>query len=462
MKHLSVLKNKNIFLFIVLVIMLVATYLFEENRNQKKLLAQDNESKVIDFEKNGNLVKVKGIKLDIELSGKDYVAIPHRLLISDKKIGELFQVFSNLRVIKEIPSTDWNKANLSQFIPDLSLKMEFVFDTNPITLTLGQKQNFDRSFYMLLKDNVKEKLLLVKDTSVDPNAYQTDEEYQKSDFLYKRLQMLFYLTNVFFYETKVLKELNYAENELNFKRIDISTFRNKKFSLNFENSETLPPPPKSVKYHDENWISFLRMLYGLEAKTLYFPYEKKLLSEVLSFFEVEDKAGRKYTLEVYKKYGSLNGYFLKTSLDNRLFELRMEDAKYFFVNVQDFWERRVLIDEKNYDLELHFISSQKHLALKVFDESLFKVESKVSVKNSSVKEVVDLLKMPSDHLSGGVYFPSKFDGLELMRIKIKGSEFRVFFEENDLILADFINKVAYHYYVGEKIPLATKYEDYLN
>ncbi len=454
------LKNKNLILLVVLVLMLIATYFFEEQRNKNKSQSQDQEAKVVDFEKNGNLKKIEGIKINIELSGKDYVALPHRLLISDKKIGEFFQVFSNLRIIKTIPSTEWSEATLNQFIPDQSLKVKFSFDQYVTEVTLGQKQSFDRSFYMFLNDNNGKRLVLVKDISLDPNAYQTDEEYQRSDFMYKRLQMIFYLTNVFFYETRVLKDLNYLESEVHFKKMSISTFRNKKFSLNFEKSETNPLPPKTVKYHDENWVSFIRNFYRIEGKTIYFPYEKKLLNEVLSYFEIEDKEGRSYTIEVYKKYGSLSGYFLKTSLDNRLFELRMEDAKYFFVNVQDFWERRILVDEKKIQLNLIFENS-KQLNLNVLDDSLFKVESENSVQNAKVKEVIDLMKIPCDHVSGNEYFPSKFGGKELMKIKVNGREYRVIFEENDLILADFINKVAYHHYVGEKIPFSTKYEEYL-
>src|ERR1035437_9373760 len=70
--------------------------------------------------------------------------------------------------------------------------------------------------------------------------FTNESEYKKSDAKYKRLEVMFLLTNVYFYETKVFNHQNYDDQKINFKTISISTFRNKKFQIDFEKTVTVP------------------------------------------------------------------------------------------------------------------------------------------------------------------------------------------------------------------------------
>jgi hypothetical protein len=461
----KLLKHKNLVLFLVLVLALTGTYIFEERSNRTSEVEHAKKTQLLDTTKLGDIQAIEGIKLNFEKRGDLFFAKDSNLQLSQTRLDEFFQILAGLKVKTFLNQAEVAKVGKSFYIPDPTMKMSFRFEKGELTFTLGKKLDFDQSFYMeVTKDGVSQ-VVIVNDESPDPSIYQSDEEYRKSDAKYKRLEVVFLLTNKYFYDTRVFREFNYTDERINFKHISIATFRNKKYAVDFEKSVTIPAPPKGINYYEDNWVSFLEFLTKLEGKNLYYPAEPKLLTEILSEFEVVDREGRKYTLDVYKKYGEESGYFLKTTLDNIVYQLKPEDAQYFFVNVQDFWQKRIMPKEKEFNFKVSFLDNKTE-TVKISDKDLFKVmptDSKFTegaIRALEFKRLIEFFKTEGNHVTELTESPSEILKKNIMRVQFDNRNLSVILEENEAIIVDFDLKIMIHYYVGPKLPFSIKHDDY--
>jgi hypothetical protein len=460
-------KHKNISLFAVLIVAVAITYFFEERASRNEEAVLEKKLTLLDTKELGDILAIQGIKLSFEKRGDDYYDKESNLKLSRARLDEFFTILSGLKIKSFLDQKEVERVGIQNYIPDPSMQMSFKFEKGEITFILGKKLEYDQSFYMQIIRDQKSQVVIANDESPDPGVYQNDEQYKKSDAKYQRLQMVFLLTNKYFHDTKVLKDLGYEQDKINFKEITISTFRNKKYTINFKDSVTNPPVPKGLKYLEENWISFHRVLTNLEAKGLIYPGEEALLKEPLSRFEVTDREDRKYTLDVYQKYGEENGYFLKSSLDKAIYQLKQEEARYFFVNVQDFWEKKITPSANEYDLTVTFFDGKK-LTVFISDKDLFKVTSKTpgvgdnKLKSVYFKQLVDYIKIEGDHVSELTEKPSDILKHNILGLSFENKNLNVILEDNDAITIDPSMKVKIHHYIGEKLPFSIKYEDYVS
>lgn len=459
----KLLKNKNVLLFLVLILLLVGTYIFEERGTINKKFETDRASQLLDTQKMGDLVSIKANTINLVKRGEFFYDPANNIVVSDLRLDEYFTILSSLRTIKSIPQEEIQKAGLNQFIPENAPSIEFGFDKGFLKFTLGAKVQFDQSFYMQVTKENREEVYLVQDISADPGAYQSEEDYRTSDVKYKRVLYLFYLTNKYFYDTQIFRGLDYKEDKINFDEMAISTFRNKKFLLDFKKTQTLPIPPKSVGYFEDNWISFHQFLTNLEGKEIIYPFEKKQLDEVVSHFEIKDRTGKKIDLLLYKTYQKKPGYYLTTSLSDYLYEIDGKVAQHFFVNIQDFWNKKFWPSEKNYSLKLDFYNG-KSLSVNVEDGALFKVSdslaSQVKYKQLAFKKLVDYLKTGGDFVEEMSIKQSDLLKNRVMSVVFNKKVFDVILEDNGVIILDQTNQVLYHFYSGMTLPFGIKLEDY--
>ena len=465
-QFLNLIKNhKNKVLLLLLILALLATYFFEERANIFKKEALDRQASLIFNDDLGELRGIKGLMINIEKRGVEYHDRDNNLKLSSARLDEFFQILAGLKTLAILSQEDVKKVGLNYYIPDPEMVMTFNFDKGDVSFVLGKKLEYDQTFYMQVLSGGKSNVVLVKDDSPDPNIYENDEQYKKSDAKFKRLQMIYYLTNKYFYDGRVFRNLDYSKEKINFDTITISTFRNKKYSINFKDSTTSPPAPASTGYFDDNWVSFHQTLTGLEAKSVTYPANFSLLDELLSYFEIVDRSGRKFNLELYKKYGEESGYFLKSSLDNLLYSIKPEDAQYFFANVQDFWNKKISPTQKNYLLKLVFFN-QKEQVVDVVDGDLFKVTlAKNSVEVDSISELqfkrlIDFIKSEGNHITDLIESPSNIVRKTILQLHFENRVLNVILEDNEVILVDLKNKLKIHHYVGKTIPFSIKYEDY--
>ena len=455
-------KNKNLFLFLFLIIAIGITYWFEERGNENALKFEKKRTEVLNSENLGELKGVKGLKIDFEKQGENYFSRDNKINLSKARLDEFYKILGSLKVKTFLKDEDVAKVGREFYIPDNGLTLTFQFEKGDVSFTLGKKLSFDQTFYMEVTQEGKKKIVIVSDESPDPGAYKTNEEYQRSEAKYKRLSMVFMLTNVYFYDTRVFKDLYPDPKNINFDEITISTFRNKKYTLNFKATLTNPPAPKGIAYFEENWLSFHSSLTNLQGRTVISPYESSALSEVLSQFEIKDRSGRNIVLTLYKIFGDQNGYFLTSSLDKYLYVLKPEEARFLFVNVQDFWKKTFSPTSKEYPLSLTFFD-QKTENVRVIDKEIFKIESinaGLSTRALEFKKLVDFLKTGGDRISELTEKPSEILKKNIMRLNFDNRALSVILEENEVILVDLDLKIKIHYYVGATIPFSIKRSDY--
>ena len=455
-------KHKNSFLFLVLILSISITYWFEERGTGIALKEEAQRTEVLNSEKLGELKGLRGIKIDIEKKDENYFARNNKIQLSNDRLDEFFKILAGLKVKTFLSDEDVAKVGRGHYIPDDSMKLNFQFEKGEIEFTLGKKLDFDQRFYMEISQNNKKKIVIVNDESPDPGTYQSDKEYQVSDIKYKRLTMVFLLTNVYFYDTRVFKDLYPDEKNINFEHITISTFRNKKFTLNFKDTTTLPLAPKGIAYFEENWLSFHKSITHLMGRTVISPYDPLVLSELLSQFEITDRKGLNINLTVYKKFGEQNGYFLTSNQDKLLYVLKPEDARLFFVNVQDFWKKNLHSFGTDFQLAMTFFDNKME-SVKIVDKELFKVvpvKSNVKVRPMEFKKLIDFLKTEGDHVSELTEKPSEILKKNILRLSFDNKVMSVILEDNDVILVNHELKIKIHHYVGATIPFSIKRSDY--
>jgi hypothetical protein len=458
-------KNKNKWLFLLLAIAISLTYWFEERGNSNAIKLEQVRSQILNSENLGELVGVKGLKIDFIKRGEMYFSRDKEIQLSKDRLDEFFKILSGVKVKSFLSEADVLKVGRAFYIPDDALKMTFQFEKGEITFSLGKKLEFDQTFYMEITQNGQKRIVVANDDSPDPGAYKSDKEYRVSGAKYNRLSMIFMLTNLYFYDSRVFRDLYTDEKSINFEEITISTFRNKKYSINFKSTTTNPAPPKGIAYFEENWLTFHSALTKLQGRTVITPYEPSVLSEILSQFEIKDRNNRHIMLTLYKVFGEQKGYFLTSSLDKLLYVLKPEDAQFFFVNVQDFWKKNISPEGREYTLGLTFFN---HLLdqVKITDKELFKVESinastsKTTLKTLEFKKLIDFLKMTGDNVTVMTESPSEILRKNILRLNFENKVLSVILEDNDAILVDMDLKIKIHHYVGATLPFSIKRADY--
>lgn len=454
--------NKNIILFIILLGALGVTYWFEERGNIQSQKEESSKVEILNADKLGELQGVRGIKIDFLKQGELYYSRDKHIPLAKNRIDEFFKILAGVKVKTFLKNEDVQKVGRSFYIPDDALSLSFQFEKGEMSFTLGKKLSFDQTFYMEVIKEGRKQIVIAEDESPDPGVYQNDKDYQRSEAKFKRLQIIFMLTNVYFYDTRLFKDLYPDDKSIHFDEMTISTFRNKKYVLSFKETKTIPPLPSGLDYFEENWLSFHQALSRLEGRTVIAPFEESALSEILSHFDIIDRSGRRISLSLYKKFGDQNGYFLTSSLEKVLFVLKPEDARYFFVNVQDFWHKSLGPKGKDYQLGISFYDNKKE-EVSVSDKELFKVTSQIkgiTPRALEFKKLIDFLKMEGDHVSELNEKPSEILKKSIIRVNFENRSLSVILEENDAILVDIDHKIKIHHYVGATLPFSIKRTDY--
>lgn len=451
------MKKSNLILLAVLILGLTATYFFHEKRNSEEALIEDSSSRLLDFSTLGDIKRFTTQKADIVKEGEKYFLRDSRYAVNGRRLEEVFTILSNIKTQSIIPLSEIQNLGRSAYIPDDQMRIGFYFESETIFFTLGKKLDFDQTFYLeveRLKNNRSDKVLVIaKDSSLDEGVYQSEEEMKKSDAKYRRLQAIFFLGESFYRDLRIFKD-RYSSESIDIREISFATFRNKKFTVSFEKTKTFPEAPTGVKYFADNWISFYRTVLALNARGIMTTFKPELLKEPLSVVEILDRDNKKEEFTLYRKYGSLSGYFLVSTLEKSLFELDQDQARYFLLNIQDFWEKKVALPGKVFDLELSQDNAQQ-LKVKIRDLELFRAEplSKLDPDNVNLKKLIDFLKTESNHISKVEKSDRELIQKVRFRMKIDNVLYKVIYEDSDLIFLDTQRNIMYHYYVGNEAPI---------
>ena len=94
----KIMKHKNIVLFIVLVLALLGTYIFEERSNIKKEFLLAKKTALLDMDKLGEITAIQGVKLNFEKRGECFHDKNNNLRLSKARLDEFFTILGSQKV----------------------------------------------------------------------------------------------------------------------------------------------------------------------------------------------------------------------------------------------------------------------------------------------------------------------------------------------------------------------------
>ncbi len=457
------MKKLNLVLFLVLALGLTITYFVHEKFSTENKVKLEQQSQLLNFESVGDIKRFTSTQADILKEGDQYYTSEARYPVNKNKIEEVFLILANLKVKSLIDQNEIEKIGYQNFFPKEILRLGFYFEKESVFLTLGNKIEFDQSFYIEIErvknGQSQKEILIAYDSSPDQGIYTSEEEMKRSDAKYRRLKAIFYLGDSFYNDLKIFKE-QFSHDKIDIKSISFATFRNKKFFVDFEKMETGPKIYPGLNYFSDNWIAFYRQFINLSAKSVLHQFKKENLKEPLSIIDIVTKENKKIEVLLYKKYGSLSGYFVMTSTESGLLELDQDTARYLLLNIQDFWDKKISLPLNKYRLE--FQNSKKSISFEVTDKDLFTAKSSQGNANvEEIKKFIDFIKTQANHVSVVEKSDQELVSKYKMKFKIDSKAYKLIYEDSVLIFLDEMKNIMYHYYVGSELPIETELSKFL-
>ena len=454
--------KKNLFFMGVLSALLIFTYFFEELGQSKKKLLEESENRLFDAHKLGTMLKFSTMNQnEIIYLNNNFYTKKLNYPVSPEEIKYFFDVLSRIKIKRYLSKQEVSEKNIDLFIPDLNRKVIFEFEKGKVEFILGKKMQTDPSFYILVKTEVDELVVVAYDDSPLEGIYVEENVHQNSE-KYNRLVRAFSMTEENFVDRKILKYLDWETLSKNLTEIKIENLRNIPFSIYSPKQTTNPEVLKGLRFNEEYYLVFLGALMNMQAQNIWLPengieYKDQIAHMVLTL-------DKKIDLKLFRKYGSQTGFFVKTNLEETIYEIDQNIVRLFFSNVQDFWDKRVIPESfvkenKQFDFSLIF---NREYAFKIDNASKFNVLSKNpenKPKNSGFKELLDFLQREADFVKKRVENNNK--GV-LFSFTFYSSTFHVIFKEGDLIIQDTKNDLEFHYHLGDLSRFRHVKSDFLN
>ena len=136
------------------------------------------------------------------------------------------------------------------------------------------------------------------------------------------------------------------------------------------------------------------------------------------------------------------------------------------MNIQDFWQKKIVPNEKKFQLSLTFFNG-KSLEVQIEDQELFKVNSTTptrfkdqDLRPLEFKRLLEMLKTEGNHVSEMTEKPTEILKKNILRVQFENKSLNVILEDNEVIFVDLDKKLKIHHYVGAKIPFSVNFADY--
>ncbi|MBT6325797.1 MAG: hypothetical protein HOJ35_07495, partial [Bdellovibrionales bacterium] len=349
---------------------------------------------------------------------------------------------------------------LEFYFPEGSRTVEFINGNNINRVTIGNKLRYDRYFYLRYKQNNLEKIYLAY---VDQPLLQmsSNNEYRLREKQFNNLLEILKVNEAFYYSRLLFNGVNAQVNQ-----VKIRNFRSKDLLIDLMKLKTIPEIFNDLNYDQNKISSFKQGLLSLEAEEVFLIENLSVLGNKISEIRVtfQDKVK---TISLYRKFNELSGYFAVFDNENILYELEGENAKIFFVNVQDFWVKSIwktLNNDKSTDsisFSFNFFNESTSL-LKAQLNDEFKIENLTNYdlvpSNISFYQLFDLLKVSADYVSP----LDKVDIFDeyIFKINIFNIDLYLVMQKGEFIFIIEQLKLKFHYYSSNIPKIALELSDY--
>lgn len=423
--------KKNLALFGVFVVLLILTYVFQEKRAEKEYYEAQVKDRLITFE-------ITHLKLpSVEAVKKEGQWWTGGKLLSHNTFKQIEKKLSEIKKIKTV------EGDFKAFFPH-----PFSFEINHTPWTIGDMALDKQGFYIAQDKNIY--LAVIEGESTHMTQDESEIESIKVNELVSSLSKP--LKDLF--ETQLFR---FYPN-LPMDRIVLSVEGSLPYELNFEKNETVPPPIEGVKVLKDLRGKFFSLLTQINLKEEV-PYSEKLKFKKLGDLKFLNKA-KSVTWELWLKSASSADAYVVDSERKRAYWMIGGTLKLFFVQNQDYWDKKVIPSENFISftrLNTSFIQGPKKATVTILNREPLAFEAPgFKVDQSKMEQLVQFIFNlgPKDQ-ADRVSLLSKSEKQQLLseehlRLEVLEQELILWRKSQELIVANLTRGFKAHFHLTDE------------
>ncbi|MBL7663941.1 MAG: hypothetical protein JNM93_02320 [Bacteriovoracaceae bacterium] len=429
---------KNSVLLVLLIALLGLAYVLEEYIPKRNLLEEKTQHSMIKLNR-FERIDLKNVTI---IKENNNLRIMNTIFpISNEKMAKLVEALSNIRIIKKIENNVDDEAFIKEIFNADSLSFTVTSDNVSTVYTIGSEPSLTGHFYVSRQVGYQAEFFLCRDDSLYDGVYQSQEDVELKRFY--RLYQLLSSQLLDFVEPLIFPSAYFSKVKV----AEIKNNRNRFYQVNFHNKSTIPEILQSMNYNERYFLHFLQEFQQMKLKNIY--ENKNALDEMLA----EVTFDRNLDVRLYKKYSGKEGYFISFSDSLFVFEIGEYQAKLFFSNVQDFWDKKLTflskIDNlKNFEFFITFFESSeekkylvrivddKNLNLEVIDHSELRPVREKFVQLIKILFSIDNFFMAERVEPYTHQFYEENKKFREIRLGVQGRNIDLYFAGHEIILAN--------------------------
>jgi hypothetical protein len=435
--------KKNLLLSLILSLLITFAYFSEEVLKGERKELQKSTSRLINTSfpiteiktKQYHFVKSNGIWKEPTVAW----GIDQEVL---NEVVNIFQQIGKFSTIKKTGNGEYFSENTTQF--------DLLVNGNWKRYVLGNVSKITGSFYVKDLDQ-EETVNICTDDSLLQVIHKTPVDLNLKKYL--RLKNIINSKVNKFFDHNIFTGLNINLDKL--KTVTIDNKTNRWFNLDIQEKVTNPTAPINIRYRN----FFNRMIESIEKIKIIkiIGQGQNVLTNPRGTIKFDGE--KESSLKLYSGLNGKYGQYLKVKGRNDIIEMKLEDSSLFFLNIQDFWIKKIKYEVdfkslKNFDFQMS-TNGNRYYQFRVNDLETFKVttlDKKVSfISNTHINFLFNLLLNLADfkeahHIE--VIHPSekanKGEKIDL-HIKLFKKHFSVGIEEDFITVRDYNSMVLYKF-----------------
>lgn len=306
--------KKNLWLLGLLAVLIALTWVFQEKRAEQEYVESLTKGKVLQ----GEITKLKLPAVEAEKREGQWWS--GKLLLSHNAFKQLEKMLTSITSIKDI------QGNLETFF-----KNALSLEVNGEKWLIGE-MTLDKSAFYLSKGG---KIYLV---FIDAESGQVSTEGESIEN--KKLDELKSLLSQ---ALPSLKENQFFRfyRKLPFERVTVEAQGNLPYELFLSGNKTSPPPVPGVEVHRGMSEKLLSVLTQITIK-VEIPYSEKLKFKKLASMTFSGTGEKNINWQVWLKGKNAADVVILDEDLKRAFEVIGGTLRLFFLNVQDYWDKKVI------------------------------------------------------------------------------------------------------------------------
>lgn len=310
--------KKNVLLFGVLSFLLVVTYFFQEQRTKQEFLLGKEKGRLIP----GEIERIKLPHFEAEKREGQWWSGEN--LLSHNSFQQLEKKLAEIKEIRPVEGGKW-----SDYFPE-----PLNFEVNGSAYVLGQMTLDRKSFYLARGES------LYLGTIEGESTQLTTREEEIDVLKYEELKTLLLRRK----EEVLENQLFRYYPKLPLERVSFHLDGKPDFEIDFKKNETIPSPIKGVSVHSGLQQKFLSLLTQATLKEE-ITYSKELKHQRMGRLVLSNGEGE-LAWELWLKSSNSADAVIIDDKNQRAFSMVGGTLKLFFVQLQDFWDKKVIPPKK--------------------------------------------------------------------------------------------------------------------